>query len=328
MRLSFFDDTDPVLQVQKFLRVLFEREDFFEFRLLPSKRSIWQTLAEVDEQFIASLERENQAGQHIFIGVNPRIGIGQRGDDSVTLARALFADVDANQGGGDPAAIIRRAADAGLPDPSMVVNSGHGTWLYWRLVTAITDLGAWTAMEARIIQALHADPACKNPERLARLPGMMNWKLPTAQAHIVEVDTDHRAEWAAFDVLPMLTTPKSTAAARPIIATSSDSLLLRGRAYISRIMPAPNGQRNNQVLSVAGNLAALTGDHGERLIESEIVALLTGFNILSRTPLPDSEILSTVRSALKNGTPREPKLPRSPIHRQLALRGREVHYAH
>jgi putative DNA primase/helicase len=102
------------------------------------------------------------------------------------------------------------------------------------------------------------------------------------------------------------------------------SLLRRAQTYAAVAEGAGEGSRNDAVFNLAGNLAAIVGEHGEALSEGEVLAIVTDFNSRCTPPLAEKEVHRTVHSAFHNGTPREPKPPRSPVHRQLSLRGREV----
>lgn len=274
--------------------------DVFEIRRLPSARSTWHTLDEVNEQFIASLERENRRGENIFVGANPRRSKGERGDASIVLSRVLFGDFDAKDGGGDAAAIMQRIAEAGLPHPSMLTNSGHGTWAFWRLAEPMTDLAAWKTMQSRLILALQADPACKNPERLARLPGLWNHKSPAAMAHILEVDTDARFEWSVFDrTLPAA----KVEAPKPVrmtvdVSDGHAALVRRARVYVAAAEGIVEGGRNGSCFRLAGHLASFVGEFGDALTEAEIVGLLHDFNARCSPPLSADELTKAVKSAL------------------------------
>jgi hypothetical protein len=133
------------------------------------------------------------------------------------------------------------------------------------------------------------------------------------------------AEFPAWLHRLLVASPSPAPVVKRIMTADDDDVLMRrARMYVAKVKPATQGARNAQIFSLAGHLSTLVGETGECLVEAQIVMLLTGFNLLCEPPLPESEIISAVRSALKNGTPRQLKLPQSPIQRQLALRGREV----
>lgn len=81
----------------------------------------WQSLLKTAESNRANL----------FMGTCPRVGGKGHFDLSwqIRTVRVLWADLDHCT----PAEAVKRCADAKLPPPSTVVNSGSGTHLYWLL---------------------------------------------------------------------------------------------------------------------------------------------------------------------------------------------------
>jgi hypothetical protein len=65
----------------------------------------------------------------VFFGVCPRSGNGKDLAAHIRTVRCLWADLDDCS----PSEAIRRIQNSGLPNPSVVINSGHGVHLYWRL---------------------------------------------------------------------------------------------------------------------------------------------------------------------------------------------------
>lgn len=90
------------------------------------------SLAGFAESSLAHLERL-AAREHanIFFGVCPRLGDRGKFDAAwqIRTVRALWADVDHTT----PTAALGLCDKAGLPIPSIVVNSGNGVHLYWLL---------------------------------------------------------------------------------------------------------------------------------------------------------------------------------------------------
>lgn len=84
------------------------------------------------------------------------------------------------------------------------------------------------------------------------------------------------------------------------------ALLGRGLAYLAKCAPATEGSRNDTGFRLAGNLFALEED-GARLSEDEVFHLMGSWNLGNSPPLPEDELRQVIGSALRNGTPREPK---------------------
>jgi len=73
----------------------------------------------------------NEHKANLFFGVCPRFRGGQQYDLAwqIRMVRVLWADLDHCA----PEEALKRCKAAGLPWPSIVVNSGHGVHLYWIL---------------------------------------------------------------------------------------------------------------------------------------------------------------------------------------------------
>ena len=76
-------------------------------------------------------ERSVKLKTNTFYGVCPRFGTDGKFDLAwqIRTVRTLWSDVDDC----DPAGALKRCEEAGLPKPSIVVNSGNGSHLYWLL---------------------------------------------------------------------------------------------------------------------------------------------------------------------------------------------------
>jgi len=100
----------------------------------------------------------------------------------------------------------------------------------------------------------------------------------------------------------------------PKVSTNGSGGALENRAqhYIGKIEPASEGFRNHRAFNAAGHLAAMVDDAGARLGEDAIVGLVQQLNAGNSPPLPEAEIRSVVRSAMRNGTPRPDKQPTMP----------------
>jgi len=180
-------------EISDFLDCLFEPGDIIELRLFRGERpkleiqKFWTTRDEFNDGLIARLGAANRDRWNICIGPNPRRERGKSGDANVLFARCLFVDFD--KIGGDGLGMADEAEtlidDMKLPQPSMIVNSGHGIHCYWRLSEPMTDMAAWTARQKSLINALHSDPAIHNPERFMRLPPFLNMKAEPIECYIV-----------------------------------------------------------------------------------------------------------------------------------------------
>lgn len=175
-----------------YTQVVFEPDDVVELRYIkkvqsPTVHKRWLVAAELPSA-ARELESINQDGFDIYAGPNPRTAKGLSGDANIKLARCLFCDFDhiePGDGCGRIEFVSMTLFEAGLPEPNLYLNSGNGVHVYWRLTAPILDLAAWTQMQERLNARLEADPVIKNPERIMRLPGFINWKTPQTESYII-----------------------------------------------------------------------------------------------------------------------------------------------
>ncbi|MEQ9588027.1 MAG: hypothetical protein RJS97_08745 [Parvibaculaceae bacterium] len=134
-----------ITTAERFLRALFEDGDRILFRPIETwtemgrKRSRVdfdsirhaQLTLNLDVTILQQLRAAEQKRLNLFFGVCPRFGGNQQFDLAwqIRTVRALWADLDHCTV--DEA--LERVQSAGLPEPSIVVNSGNGVHLYWLL---------------------------------------------------------------------------------------------------------------------------------------------------------------------------------------------------
>lgn len=96
---------------------------------------------------------------------------------TVQLLRSLqacYVDID---GETDWKKVLDLLSELGLPPPSLLVESGRGLHLYWRLVpTPAKALPVWQAIQDTLIAKLGADASAKDCTRVLRLVGSINRK--------------------------------------------------------------------------------------------------------------------------------------------------------
>lgn len=96
--------------------------------------------------------------------------------------------------------------------------------------------------------------------------------------------------------------------ARPVrLPTRASNLSRRLASYVAAAEPASEGQRNDTAFRLAGHLHAIEDGFDQRPSESEIVEAMRPWAAACVPPLPEDELARAVRSAMNNGTPREPK---------------------
>src|SRR5262245_19441691 len=142
------------LALDCYVRCLFEPEDIVEQRSLPAASQEWYPAADLPVR-AARLSQANYGGQNIYAGVNPRRRQGGGTGQDVLLARSLFADWD----GLSIEQVQQVIGRARLPDPTVLIFSGHGVHAYWRLIDPLHNLSQWTELQKRLIATVASDPA-------------------------------------------------------------------------------------------------------------------------------------------------------------------------
>ena len=247
---------------------------------------------------------------NIYASANPRIATGYSKNDDVLLARSLFVDIDHIEV--DEA--LARVAAAGLPTPTMIVVSGHGVHLYWRLLEPITDLNRWTEIQKRLIEVCKSDPAIHDPARIMRLPGFMNVNgdQPTP-CYIHDADSGRR--YSLDDILahlpPEPPKPKAHTPARTFPNIDGGSLgvqgeatdnLRRAEAYADRFEPV----EENRNSTAFGRTSALVEKFD--LDAKDALPLIEKANDKADDPLDPDEleqvVEKAVRHVMRKGRPR------------------------
>lgn len=107
--------------------------------------------------------------------------------------RALYIDIDGIEGDqiGCSYRILELAENKEIPRPTMIVNSGRGIHVYWRIVNApYGALQTWQELEDYLyykLKHLGADMAATDGARILRLPGTINSKNDT-ECRVLMID--------------------------------------------------------------------------------------------------------------------------------------------
>ena len=169
-----------VSQAVTFLSWLFEpySDGFVEIRTmnqgkvqmrfweLPRTAEDWTGIGEACIQW-------SDAGEDVYVGVLPRWRKGGR-DNDVHTAAVVWCDIDD---------LTDLDETATLAKVTVAVRSGRGLHCYRRLKVA--GIGTKPIEQREFVQLLErwmltlssrADVKCKNPSRILRVPGTLNWK--------------------------------------------------------------------------------------------------------------------------------------------------------
>lgn len=293
---------------RSFLDALFAPDDMVEIRCIcpigdvKKVRSDWCRAADICRpEKVGVLAESNAAGFGIYVGVNPRRRYGGSKEGDVLLARALFVDFDGECAVAEAQAKI---ALAGLPEPTIILESGHGVHCYWKLDRPLKDLKAFREHQAGLIQMLGSDPAIKDPSRVMRLPGFTNTKAPAAPTKLVSCVPDRVYGLERF---PIPTEPVRPATALPNVLSSQYGQRAL-ESEIAKVLAAREGERNTTLLKAAFRMGRLVPSGHLQEAPTRDALVRAGFAV----GLPEAEARDVVARGLANGAscPRDVQPPR------------------
>ena len=272
-------------QLAAYAAVAWAPEELVEVRCLPTERqggprpkSLWLTAAELPDA-AEPLEALNARGLNVYAGILPRRAKGGKADADCAPGRVVWADFDHTT----PRAAWKKARAAGLPRPTMAVNSGHGAHLFWKL-TEPADPAELSELVGSVARLCGSDASVRNPSRILRLPGLTNLKPPEAPCVLLYADPERTY---TPDVL--------RAEADPAAA------LERARRYASTVEGRGKGGRTNTAFRVA---CALVRDFA--LTDAEALPVLEAWDRAANVPpIPDDygpeELAKILRNARRYG---------------------------
>lgn len=232
------------------------------------------------ERIAAYLEAVGRDRDDVFMGVLLRTGMKGDAVHTVKQTRWLWADVDKKKGA-TFATILSRLTHY----PQVVVDSGHGWHMYWRLDRAVSVEDAQKAMRV-LADRLNGDPV-GDPARIMRVPGTFNNKdAAPMPVRLLRYDPVFTHRFADFDM------PEP----EPVHDSKFD---ITGDWKVSPkdAPPFGEGERNNGLTKLAGAmiLKGMTED-------DMLTALLAENDIRCNPPLPEREVAQIVRSVARYAT--------------------------
>ena len=239
-------------QLVLYVAAVFEPRDTMELRLIRNPQdvqSLWFPAERLADE-AARLTADNADGYNVFIGVNPRMAVGHRGNDAVAVTRCLFSDFDKTT----VADAIARVSAAGLPDPTLIIDSGHGCHTYWRLAEPLAPQW-WLEWMKDLAALLNSDPGVCNAERIMRAPGFQNLKRePAVPCRVVECAATRVYDLADLPI-PMRPGSDTPIPVFRFVRHADDvgNRVGRCRAYLSKCPPAISGQYGHTTTWHAAN---------------------------------------------------------------------------
>jgi len=281
--------------IKKYVSCVFAQGDWVELRLIQTgqvQKQWWK--AENLLEVLPDMVEMNKHGWHIYAGANPRKDYGLSFDVNVPLCRCVFADFDHIETDGISWAdyVDQKIADAGLPEPTLVMNSGHGIHAYWRLAEP-AEPEIWTQTQKRLSAALESDPVIHNPERIMRLPGFRNHKDPPADCYLLR--SDKSIVWPLADIsraLPLAAKPREQESNPPAIQDGYTEIKARATLYACKWPACSEGDRNQVAYRHSAQMLIDFALH-----ESDAWDVVCEWNRSNNPPLDENELRGTFRSA-------------------------------
>jgi hypothetical protein len=144
-----------------------------------------------DDEMMSWIGTQQGQQRNVYFSVNPviRAVAKKAGRDNIAAMEYLHVDLDLPAGTTPETLEAERAKllaqlttdlPDGVPTPTFVVDSGGGYWGFWRLTDPFQINGDETLFEEakrynQQLELLFGADACHNVDRIARLPGLMNY---------------------------------------------------------------------------------------------------------------------------------------------------------
>ncbi len=226
----------PVSVAETFLKKWFSRVDpacFVALWSAPSKRTQWFTVSDLEKAAKAAVALDS-FGADVYYGVCPHATKSHKGrgtKKTVAVVPGIWIDIDTRPPLGSEAAhkadpetlppsiieVAQLVTAAGLPEPSITVETGHGAHMYWILDIPIEkSIGEKLVGE---VQERVSQEASKrgwqtdmtaDMSRILRIPGTTNHKISLFPKPVQILDSNdliYSADQLSVTVTPLLKGP-------------------------------------------------------------------------------------------------------------------------
>ena len=218
-----------------------------------SKHQGFEASGDRDAQALAWAAKWNSAKYDIYFSINPtkRTIHTKASKDDISSAEWIGADLDPpNPLTPDDLEVWRAGKLVEIKEgphpltPTVVVDSGRGFWLFWKLAgrAAVDGRGPLTAAVesySKGIGAVYGADACFNIDRIARLPGFINHKTGK-QAAVLSLDLDQTHSLQSFPPAPMRQKDAEAVSVRPELV-DDETARAAVVAYLAKAEPAIEG---------------------------------------------------------------------------------------
>jgi len=176
---------DPSLNLftaVSFLRDLRPSGPWVLTSIVPDGKTRTKTLASLQacEQFV---QEEAAERKNIYYSLNPLLRVVSKKASKEDVARVeylhVYADPRDDESPADFKARMGPLVAQLVKRPALVVDSGNGLQVLWRLQQPVEDFDLAEAANYALAKDLGADPSTRNVDRILRLPGTVNWPNKT-----------------------------------------------------------------------------------------------------------------------------------------------------
>jgi len=279
----------------------------------PATQSFFQSETEAAER---SYNLCNQ-GIDVYFGVNPRIGNGGK-KENVHYLSLFHAEIDygitghKKQSAHESYEEALNTIETFHPEPTIIIHSGGGFHCYWVLSNPVkvSDIGISVieSINRNLLLKLGGDPGTHNIDRVLRIPGTFNFKIPDNPRPVSLIANTHqRYDYGDFGgfiamVIPdqnrMKTTePKPLSQSDP---SRFDTDLLPVSERIKFLIT--NGKDETYITRSEADMAVITALVNKGVSETDIKQIFMTQKIGDKYrshPAPDQYLKHTIDEARK-----------------------------
>lgn len=286
--------TAPQTQMKGWLGVICRPDSVYEVRQIRpgSVKREWYSGSELmTDAVLNALIGRNEAGYNIYLGVLPRAARGLSGDANTMPGGVAWVDADDTK----PEQAVLIAGSKGLPKSTMVVDSGHGAHLYWQFRDQVAP-GDLSELVKDLARTLGSDPAVKNPERVMRVAGTINFKGDRPVPCVLVEANDCLYDYSSLRALVPRTRVEQLKTADP----SGNAAHPQRRYRLERYAQAAEGQGRGEIKRTA-YLIAVKGAVDLELPDEDILRILEDWNRTNSPQARPDELEKAIRDARRYG---------------------------
>jgi len=265
-----------------FFKTLYQYcEGQIEIRPLPGDRGFYY----FDDHIGIGSHCSKNDGSDLYFGVGTRDG-NAGGKENLINIPAVWCDCDFKDSSRE---IIAQKLNNFPFKSSIIVKSGGGIHIYWLLKEPAdkSDINTIEDINHRIAAKLGGDHNACDAARILRIPETKNFKYdPPRECKVVQIDDFYYTFDNFLEILPESTHK-----------TVSDGSKANNTNWLYEVMNGvPDGSRNATGAKIAGYWI-------NKLPPSDVLAILSTWNLNNTPPLPQSDIETIVKSVSRYSNP-------------------------